>query len=109
MSFPPPGYDDESVVPQHQLKFLLGQLEDEFLTIQTVFQQHLPGQFQAPATQIQQEFGLLRVSAEELGADYPFLVDRLIADYEHFCDEPSQEKLETLFSDVKSLQLLLVG
>jgi len=109
MNFPPPGYDDESVVPQHRLQFLLGQFEDELSKIQTVFEQHLPGQFHTPKTPIEHEFAQLRASAEELGSDYPFLVERLIADYEHFRDEPSEDKLERLFSDVKSLQLLLVG
>jgi hypothetical protein len=109
MNFPPPGYDDESIVPRHRLKFLLGQFEDELSKIETVFHQHLPGQFQTPKAAIEQEFWKLRASAEELGSDYPFLVERLISDYEHFRDEPSEEKLERIFSDVKSLQLLLVG
>ena len=109
MNYPPPGYDDESIVPQHQMKRMLGQLEDELSKIETVFQQHLPGEFHPPQDLLEQEFGKLRASAEELGSDYPFLVERLIADYEHFRDEPSEDKLERLFSDVKSLQLLLVG
>ncbi|MCC5831876.1 MAG: hypothetical protein JJU12_02400 [Chlamydiales bacterium] len=109
MNFPPPGYDDESVVPRHRLKFLLSQFQNELSKIETVFHQYLPDRFHTPHTSIEQELGMLRASAEELGSDYPFLVERLISDYEHFRDEPTEEKLEQLFSDVKSLQLLLVG
>ena len=49
MDFPPPGYDDQTVVPVQRLKWLLGQLEDELNKIQSVFYQHLPGQFRMPA------------------------------------------------------------
>ncbi len=108
MNFPPPGYDDETVVPQQRLKFLLGQFEGELDKIKTVFQQHLPGQFRAPSA-IEKQFLSLRSSAEELGSEYPFLVEKLITDYDHFRGTPDQEKLDQLFSDVKSLQLLLVG
>jgi hypothetical protein len=108
MNFPPPGYDDDTVVPQQRLKFLLGQLESELNKIQQVFQQHLPGQFQMPA-KIEKEFWSLRASAEELGSEYSFLVEKLIRDYEHFRDAPDQAKLDQIFGDFKSLQLLLVG
>ena len=108
MNFPPPGYDDETVVPQQRLKLLLGQLESELGKIRLVFQQHLPGQFLMPP-KIERELWTLRASAEELGSEYSFLVDKLVRDYEHFCDTPDQEKLDQIFSDVKSLQLLHVG
>ena len=109
MNRPPPGYDDESVVPQQRMRFLLGQFEDELDKINAVFQQHIPGEFHASRMPLEEEFPRLRASAEELGSDYPFLIDRLLADYQHFRDEPSQENLEKLFSEVKSLQLLLAG
>jgi hypothetical protein len=108
MNFPPPGYDDETVVPQKRLKNLLGQIESELNKIQSVYQQHLPGQFQAPI-KLEREFWTLRASAEELGRDYSFLVEKLIGDYENFRDKPDQIKLDQLFSDIKNLQLLLVG
>lgn len=108
MNFPPPGYDDESVVPQQRLKSLLGQFEHDLDTIQSVFQQHLPGQFNPP-TEVEKQFLSLRASAEELGSEYTFLIEKLITDYDHFRDTPDQEKLDQIFSDVKSLQLLLVG
>lgn len=108
MGLPPPGYDDDTVVPQRRLSSLLGQFEDELNKIQNVFQQHLPGQF-STATTMESEFWALRESAEELGSDYSFLVDKLIIDYENFQNTPEQEKLDQLFSDVKSLQLLLIG
>jgi hypothetical protein len=108
MSMPPPGYDDETVVPQHRLKFLLGELENELNKVQRVFQQHLPGQFRMPE-KIEKEFWSLRESAEELGSEYSFLVEKLINDYEHFRTKPNQERLDQIFNDVKSLQLLLVG
>ncbi len=103
MNFPPPGYDDENVVPQHQLSSLLDQIESELLKIRSVFE------VQEFAVPVELEFGQLRASADELGEDYPFLIEHLITDYKHFRDEPNQDKLEQLFSDVKSLQLLLVG
>lgn len=109
MNGPPPGYDDESVVPQYRLKFLLGQFEDELSKIESVFRQNVPGQFESPTHSIEPAFEQLRASAEELGSDYRFLIERLVADYERFREEPSQEQLEKLFGDVKSLQLLLVG
>lgn len=109
MNFPPPGYDDESVVPQNRLKSLLGQFEGDLTKIQAVFQEYFPGQFEIPPISLEDRLEQMRASAEELGSDYPFLVERLISDYKHFNNEPSQEKLERLFSDVKSLQLLLVG
>ena len=108
MNFPPPGYDDETVVPQQRLKVLLNQLESEFDKIQHVFQQHLPGQFKMREG-LDKQFWSLRASAEELGSEYTFLVEKLISDYEHFRDVPDQEKLNKLFGDVKSLQLLLAG
>jgi hypothetical protein len=108
MNFPPHGYDDDTVVPQQRLKVLLGNFEAELGKIQSVFQQHLPGQFRMPA-KIEKEFWSLRAAAEELGSEYSFLVEKLINDYEHFRDKPDQEKLDQIFSDVKSLQLLLVG
>lgn len=108
MNYPPPGYDDETVVPQQRLKLLLGELEGELNKVQTVFQQHLPGQFQMPV-KVEKDFWTLRASAEELGSEYSFLVEKLINDYEHFCDTPDQDRLDQIFSDVKSLQLLLVG
>lgn len=109
MSLPPPGYDDESIVPQKRLKFLLGEFEKELTKIEAVFHQYLPTQFHAAHSPIEECFLQLKISAENLGSDYPFLVDQLISDYEHFRDEPSKEKLEKLFNDVKNLQLLLVG
>lgn len=108
MNFPPLGYDDESVVPQQRLKFLLGQLESELDKVRLVFQQHLPGQFRMPA-RMEKDFWSLRASAEELGSEYSFLVEKLISDYEHFRDTPEPQKLEVIFNDVKSLQLLLAG
>ena len=108
MNFPPHGYDDETVVPQQRLKFLLSQLESELDTVQRVFQQHLPGQFKMPA-RLEKEFWTLRASAEELGGEYTFLVEKLISDYAHFRDTPDQEKLDKIFGDVKGLQLLLAG
>lgn len=108
MTFPPPGYDDETVVPQERLKFLLTELEGELGKIQSVFHQHFPGQFQVPAD-IAGRFWRLKASAEELGSEYTFLVDKIVTDYEHFQRSPDQSKLDQLFSDVKSLQLLLVG
>jgi len=108
MNFPPQGYDDETVIPQQRLKLLLHKFETELNKVQFVFQQHLPGQFQMP-TRFDKELRTLRASVEELGTEYHFLVERLISDYEHFRDQPDQEKLDKLFSDVKSLQLLLIG
>jgi hypothetical protein len=108
MSFPPPGYDDSTVAATQRLKLLLGQLENELNKIQSVFYQHLPNQFHVPV-KVEREFWLFRHSADELGADYSFLVEKLISDYEHFRDLPDQEKLDQIFRDVKSLQLLLVG
>jgi hypothetical protein len=106
--FPPPGYDDESVIPRQRLALLLNQLEDELSKVQHVFHQHLPGQFKMPVKS-QEDFWLLRAVAEELGSEYSFLVEKLIADYSQFRNAPDQERLDQLFNDVKSLQLLLVG
>jgi hypothetical protein len=108
MTFPPPGYDDETIVPQERLKFLLGELEGELGKIQTVFHQYLPGEFHPPQ-EVTKGFWRLRISAEELGSEYTFLVEKIISDYEHFQEAPDQDTLDQLFSDVKSLQLLLVG
>ena len=108
MNYPPPGYDDETIVPQQRLKFLLGELEGELCKIQSVFHQYLPGQFQMPS-KVEKEFRSLRASAEELGSEYSFLVEKLINDYENFHNTPDQTTLNQVFSDVKSLQLLLVG
>lgn len=108
MNYPTPGYDDETVVPQQRLRFLLGQIEGELNKIQNVFQQYLPGQFNMPVN-VEKEFWSLRSSAEELGSEYSFLVEKLISDYDHFRETPDQQKLDQIFSDVKSLQLLLVG
>src|SRR5262245_44171439 len=108
MSAPPPGYDDETIVPQKRLSLLLGQVESELNQISQVFRQHLPGQFKT-APKIEIELRSLRASAEELGTEYLFLVEKLIKDYEHFRNTPDQQKLDQIFSDVKSLQLLLVG
>lgn len=108
MNFPPPGYDDESIVPQKRLKFLIGEIESELDKIQIVFRQHIPGQFEVPK-EMQKQFSALLSSAEELGSEYTFLVEKLISDYEHFNRYPDQNTLDLLFSDIKSLQLLLAG
>jgi hypothetical protein len=108
MSFPPRGYDDETVVPQQRLKVMLNRLESELDKVQMVFHQHLPGQFHMP-DRLDKEFWSLRASAEELGTEYTFLVEKLISDYERFRETPDQDKLDKIFNDVKSLQLLLVG
>ena len=108
MSFPPPGYDDEIVVPQKRLQALLGQFEGELNKIQSVFQQHVPGKFLVPK-ETENAFWSLRASAEALGPEYHFLIEKLIQDYEHFRDAPDQENLDRIYSDLKNLQLLLVG
>lgn len=108
MTLPPPGYDDETVVPQERLKRLLGEFEGELDKIRSVFHQYLPGQFHPPQ-EVTKRFWRLKVSAEELGTEYAFLVDKIISDYERFQQTPDQAKLDQLFNDVKSLQLLLVG
>lgn len=108
MTYPPPGYDDESVVPHERLKVLIGELEGELNKIQSVFHQHLPGQFHPPM-EVPKRFWRLRISAEELGEEYAFLVEKIISDYERFQEKPDQAKLDQLFNDVKSLQLLLIG
>jgi hypothetical protein len=107
-NYPPLGYDDESVMPKQRLKFLLGKLNTELTTIQQVFQQYLPGQFHM-SLKSAKEFSSLRMSAAELGSEYSFLVEKLISNYEQFSSAPDQKRLEQVFSDVKSLQLLLVG
>lgn len=108
MNFPPPGYDDESLIPQQRLKLLLGTFQAELDKIQQVFQQHLPGQFQMPQ-KIERDFWSLRIAAEELGTEYSFLIEKLISDYNHFKETPDQQSLNRVFSDIKNLQLLLVG
>lgn len=109
MSNPPPGYDDEHVVPQKQLQQLLGQFEYDLQKVEQVFHQNVLLTAPIPPTELEREFVQLRDSAESLGADYPFLIERLIADYENFRDEPSEQKLHHLFGDVRTLQLMLVG
>ncbi|MFZ0566102.1 MAG: hypothetical protein WAM28_07955 [Chlamydiales bacterium] len=108
MSYPPPGYDDETVIAQRRLKLLLDQFEDDLSKIDAVFQQNLPRQFQVSAG-IERDFENLSNSAAELGQEFSFLVEKLITDYRNFREMPDQEKLEKLFSDVKSLQLFLVS
>jgi|GEM_PF-4023825 len=103
------GYDDESVIPRSRLKFLLGQFEDELSTIQRIFAQSVSTESQESARDFTAQFWALRSTAEELGSDYSFLIDRLIHDYESFKTTPNPAKLEQLFLDVKSLQLLLTG
>ncbi len=103
------GYDDESVIPRSRLKFLLGQFEDELNTIQRIFTHSLPKDPNETGRDFSAEFWGLRSTAEELGSDYSFLIDRLIDDYESFKTTPNSAKLEQLFLDVKSLQLLLTG
>ncbi|MCP5469998.1 MAG: hypothetical protein H7A36_05785 [Chlamydiales bacterium] len=109
MSNPPPGYDDESVVPNARLRNLLGELEDELTVVQKIFSQSVPGEYRERGTDFSAEFWGLRNTAEELGSEYTFLIEKLIHDYEHFKEAPDSAKLEQLFSDIKSLQLLLTG
>ncbi len=108
MSFPPPGYDDESVITQQRVRFLLGKLESELSVIQRVFEQHLPGEFPVPH-KLEGELVTLRSSADELGLEYGFLIEKLVSDYRLFKEGPDPEKLSLLFQDIKSLQLLLVS
>ena len=109
MSGPIPGYDDESVIPRSRLKFLLGQFEDELNTISKIFAQSVPTEFHESERDFTAEFWSLKSTADELGSDYTFLIEKLIHDYETFKASPDGGKLEQLFSDVKSLQLLLTG
>ncbi len=108
MSLPPSGYDDESVIPVQRLKRLLGELEEELDKVQSVFHQHVPGEFHMTII-METRYISLRASAQELGSEFRFLIEKLIGDYEHFRDQPDQEKLDQIFKDVKSLQLLLTG
>lgn len=108
MNHPPPGYDDQSVIPKSRLKTQLDRLENELNVIQKIFSQSVPGEFHEN-TQVSNEFWNLRATAEELGAEYTFLIEKLIHDYENFHQAPDSAKLEQLFSDIKSLQLLLVN
>lgn len=108
MSFPPPGYDDESVIPQNRMRTVLGDFESELDTMQALFFQSIPVATEIPEG-LERHFFSLRSSAEELGAEYLFLVEKLISDYESFQDRPNQDQLDLVFHDLKSLQLLLVG
>ncbi|NGX62130.1 MAG: hypothetical protein K940chlam9_01624 [Chlamydiae bacterium] len=105
--FPPPGYDDETVVPQKQLKLFLDHFVDRLEVVQSLFQEQVPKEI-VPSHELERELSELHASAESLGEEYLFLVERLIRDYTHFKQEPDQEKLDRLFGDVKSLELLLV-
>ncbi|MCH9610474.1 MAG: hypothetical protein S4CHLAM81_01180 [Chlamydiales bacterium] len=109
MNGPPPGYDDESVIPKFRLKTLLGQFEDELNTIQTIFAETVNVEYQASGRDFTAELWSLQNTAAELGSEYPFLIEKLIRDYESFKSAPDRTKLEQLCADVKSLQLLLTG
>lgn len=108
VSAPSDGYDDDSVVPKKRLASLLDNFHESLDTIQKIFQQSLPTQFEAGGGK-EEWIAQLQVTAGEVGSDYVFLVEKLLKDYEEFRQEPDQERLDQLFSDVKSLQLLLVG
>ncbi|MFN0065151.1 MAG: hypothetical protein ACKVOH_02820 [Chlamydiales bacterium] len=107
MSSPPPGYDDESTVPKSRLKNLLGVIEDELTTIQLIFTQAVSGEYYDRGKDLSGEFWGLRFTATELGSEYIFLIEKLIEDYGQFNKIPDEGKLEQLFADVKSIQLLL--
>ncbi len=109
MSGPTPGYDDESIVPKSRLKGLLDRFGEELDDIQKIFAQAVPGEYQESGTDFSSEFWGLRSTAAELGSEYTFLIEKLIQDYDKFKEAPNPDKLEQLFSDVKSLQLLLTG
>lgn len=106
---PPPGYDDESVIPRSRLKSLLGQFEEELDTIQKIFSQSIPTEYHENGHDFTADFWGLKATASELGSEYLFLIEKLIQDYQNFKSSPDNSKLEQLFSDVKSLQLLLTG
>lgn len=108
MAEPTIGYDDDSVIPKKRLINLLHHFETSLSRIENVFQQTLPTHFQPPSD-YQQWFHMLKKTAQEVGPDYSFLVDKLIKDYDAFSRKPDQERLNQLFNDVKSLQLLLTG
>lgn len=109
MSSPPPGYDDETTIPRLRLKSLLGDFGRELETIEKIFAQSVTMEYKEEGHDFSAEFSKIQETADELGTDYPFLIERLVNDYEHFKQAPDREKLEKLFSDVKSLQLLLTG
>lgn len=106
MSDPYPGYDDESVIAQKRLYHLLDDFVDELDRISSVFWQHLPGEF-SMQPDLEKQFWILRSCAEEIGSDYSLFVENLISDYEYFRDMPDRARLEKIYKDVKSLQLLL--
>lgn len=108
MDFPSPGYDDDSVIPQKRLGQLLDRFEEELKKVSRVFLQYLPGQFESP-NELERDITDLRIGAAELGEEYSFLVEKLIADYRAFQNAPEQEKLDQVFIDLKRLELLLIG
>lgn len=108
MNYPPPGYDDHTVIAQKRLKMLLDDFEGYLSKVQRIFDQHFPERFEPPR-QMEQEYWLLRKGAEELGEHYLFLVEKLIEDYENFKSQPEQKQLDQIFSDLKKIELLLAG
>ena len=103
---PPLGYDDETVVPHRRLYLLLGKFEEELLKVQKELSLHMPIVMRL-SNEMQKIFADLRASAEELGQESLFSVEKLISDYDQLSDDSGQEVLEVILNDIKSLQLLL--
>lgn len=103
---PPPGYDDETVVPHKRLYLLLGKFEEELLKLQKELTLHMPIVMRF-SNEMQKIFADLRAAAEELGQESLFSVEKLISDYEQFTEGSEIGALQVILNDIKSLQLLL--
>lgn len=108
MELPPPGYDDETVVPKERLKKLVGHIDEELKRIEVIKRQQ-PSASLRIDSMLDSDLGQLFQSAEEIGMEHSEYVENLINDYDRFKMSPDEEKLLALHGDIKKLKIFLGG
>lgn len=107
MNNPPPGYDDQSIIPKERLNLLANDFEKELKKIEGYLNEGLPGQFQ-PGKNLKLHLISMNYAAKELGEDSCIeIIESLTHAYHLFESHANLANLNEVLGCIKKLKLSL--
>lgn len=103
-SSPPPGYDDQSIIPKERLRLLSGEFEKGLNTLEDFFKAGVSFQVDQ---QLKLQLNSMHYAAKELGNEYLVLVEELNHAFHAFESNLCLAKLSDVHTHLNSLKIIL--